>query len=166
MKHIVQAAVCLLAFAVAPAPARGGDLFNAVVLENGDLFVEHLNSLHNCCVDLAHEVEFPGILSIDHEILIREVEPGGPGCDCVCWFDVDLVIHDLPPATYTLHYTWDTDPDLAVEVWATETLTVEKPQPNLLPVEPTTETFLSECHDGDSVPADGVAFDRLKAWYR
>lgn len=159
----VTVLVFVLVFVLAAAPvlAQGEDLFNAVALDNGDLFIQHLNSYHNCCVPIAHEVDIQGF-----RIAVTEIEPYLNGCWCLCWFDVDLVIHDLPPGTYTVSYSWDSDANLYTEVWHTVELTVEKPLPNLLPVEPTSDTFLSECHDGTSVATEGVAFDRLKSWYR
>jgi|GEM_PF-4866934 len=158
----ILTAVLVLTALVGPAAlAQGEDLFNATALENGDVLIEHLNSYHNCCIFIGHEVEVQGF-----DILIKEIEPVLYGCWCTCWFDVEVVISDLPPGTYTIAYTYDTDANIYDEAWVTETFSVEKPLPNLMPVEPTFASVTSECTDGTSVPVPQVTFDRLKAYYR
>jgi hypothetical protein len=65
----------------------------------GMLLLKHVNSGFNCCPDdILAEITLVGNL-----ITITEIEePPGGWCDCICLFDVDYQISDLPPGEYTI----------------------------------------------------------------
>jgi hypothetical protein len=66
----------------------------------GILLLQHVNSGFNCCPD-----EILGDVTITgNHITLTEtesLEPSG-GCFCLCLFDVDYQISDLPPGEYTI----------------------------------------------------------------
>lgn len=66
----------------------------------GILLLKHVNAGFNCCPD-----EILGEIAVmGNTITITEnesLEPSG-GCDCLCLFDVDYQISDLPPGEYTI----------------------------------------------------------------
>ncbi len=81
----------------------------------GTLNITHVNAAFNCC---------PGDLSAtitveDGLILIVEAE-SQPACHCLCLYDVEYEITDLPPGEYTIRiaelYTIESDPALEVDV--------------------------------------------------
>jgi hypothetical protein len=65
---------------------------------SGDtLYISHLNTAFNCC---------PGEISIsvtvsDHTITIRESEKTA-GCHCMCLFDLEMEINELPIGIYRI----------------------------------------------------------------
>ncbi len=65
----------------------------------GVLLLKHVNSGFNCCPD-----EILGeITLVGNTITITENESlESGGCDCLCLFDVDYQINDVPPGEYTI----------------------------------------------------------------
>jgi hypothetical protein len=65
----------------------------------GSLSLRHVNAGFNCCLDdVLAEITLMGNL-----ITIDEIEePPGGWCDCICLYDVDYQINDLPPGEYTI----------------------------------------------------------------
>jgi hypothetical protein len=62
------------------------------------LQLKHVNAVFNCCPD-----SVGGQVRIDnHTITIDETEWVSTPCDCICPFDVDYEIVDLPPGLYTI----------------------------------------------------------------
>ena len=159
-RTILLLTTVLLATA-AGANAQGEDLFNAEVLADGTLLIQHLNSYHNCCIFVTHETVIEGFT-----IAVQEVEPYLNGCWCNCYFDLELSIADLPPGEYAITYTWDDDAHLSTEDWQTAELTAVVPDPELEPGDPQLQTTVSDCHNGGSVWADDVRFGAVKARYR
>jgi hypothetical protein len=79
-------------------------------LQGGDtLFLKHVNACFNCC---------PGGITADvtihnDTIAIAEHE-GTAGCHCLCLFDLDYRIDNIPAGTYTLEFVdqYVTDPNV------------------------------------------------------
>ena len=66
--------------------------------EDSVLTVTHVNVEFNCCmdhVDVTMEIQ-------DFEITLYEVEVTPDPCWCICPFDVETEIANLPPGTYTV----------------------------------------------------------------
>jgi hypothetical protein len=62
------------------------------------LQLRHVNAVFNCCPD-----SVGGEIRIEnHTITIDESEWLSNPCDCVCPFDVDYQVVDLPPGVYTI----------------------------------------------------------------
>jgi len=66
----------------------------------GVLLLEHVNAGFNCCPDeILADVNLQGnVITITED---ESLEPGG-GCDCLCLFDLDYRIDNLPPGEYTI----------------------------------------------------------------
>ena len=63
------------------------------------LLLKHVNAGFNCCPEIAADVTIEGnVISID------EIEISGD-CDCICLFDMDYEIRDLPPGEYIISVT-------------------------------------------------------------
>jgi hypothetical protein len=63
------------------------------------LLLKHVNAGFNCCPEIAADVTIEG-----NVITIEEIEISGD-CDCICLFDMDYEIRDLPPGEYTIRVT-------------------------------------------------------------
>ena len=63
------------------------------------LLLKHVNAGFNCCPDeiLADITIEDNVITIDED---ESLESGG--CDCLCLFDVDYQISNLPPGEYTI----------------------------------------------------------------
>ena len=62
------------------------------------LQLKHINAVFNCCPD-----SVGGEVQIDERVIaINEMEVLTMPCDCICPFDVDYEIVDLPPGLYTI----------------------------------------------------------------
>lgn len=62
----------------------------------GTLLLKHWNAGFNCCPEMATNVSIE-----DNVITIEEIEIAGY-CDCLCLFDLDYEIVQLPPGEYTV----------------------------------------------------------------
>ncbi len=62
----------------------------------GVLLLKHVNAGFNCCPEIAADITIAGDI-----ITIEEIEISGD-CDCICLFDVNYEIRDLPPGEYTI----------------------------------------------------------------
>jgi hypothetical protein len=67
----------------------------------GTLALTHRNAIFNCCPTylLAYISVADNVITITED---EDLEPYG-GCDCVCLFDVDMMIVGLPPGVYTVY---------------------------------------------------------------
>jgi len=79
---------------------------------NGTLSIKHINAGFNCCPVIAADIRFEG-----SAIVIEELDSLlNGGCDCICLFDVDYEITNLPPGQYRIvviePYRWEGDPEL------------------------------------------------------
>ena len=61
-----------------------------------NLTLKHQNAGFNCCPEIATNITI-----INNTITIKEIEISGL-CNCLCLFDLDYEIINLPPATYTI----------------------------------------------------------------
>jgi hypothetical protein len=61
-----------------------------------NLTLKHQNAGFNCCPEIATNITI-----INRTITIKEIELSGL-CNCLCLFDLDYQIINLPPATYTI----------------------------------------------------------------
>ena len=79
----------------------GEDEF-AFSVSGSTLHVAHLNALYNCCVD-----DIVVTLTIEgNSLLLRETDVLTTPCDCMCCYDVESLIENLTPGTYTVEYCW------------------------------------------------------------
>jgi hypothetical protein len=88
----------------------------------GTLTLKHRNAIFNCCPTylFAHTTLVNDTLTVTEG---ENLEPHG-GCDCICLFDVDMMIVDLPPGEYTIHVDelyiatgeWDPREDIEFDV--------------------------------------------------
>jgi hypothetical protein len=60
------------------------------------LLLKHVNAGFNCCPEIAANITIE-----DNIITIEEIEISGD-CDCLCLFDIDYEIRNLPPGEYTI----------------------------------------------------------------
>jgi len=84
----------------------------------GVLALTHRNVVYNCCVtEILAEFSISGnVITIVEDEYLQY----GP-CDCMCFFDVDMAMVDLPPGVYTIHVDelyipyWEGDPNEDIE---------------------------------------------------
>jgi hypothetical protein len=60
------------------------------------LLLKHVNAGFNCCPEIAADITIE-----DNVITIEEIEISGV-CFCLCLFDIDYEIRNLPPGEYTI----------------------------------------------------------------
>jgi hypothetical protein len=97
----------------------------------GLLNFTHVNAGFNCCpTQISAQFDF-----VDQTITVREVEDlSGGGCHCLCLYDLQFEIFDLPPGVYTLQfvepYLNENDPPLTATLVLTgatsDTVCVER----------------------------------------
>lgn len=65
----------------------------------GTLQLTHTNALFNCCFD-----SLTADIDISENIIdiVEHEHPFGGMCDCICLYDIDFEITNLPPAVYTI----------------------------------------------------------------
>ena len=64
---------------------------------NGTLDLTHINAALNCCPEIGEAV-----ITIEEGMIIIDETPIDGVCDCICLFDLDYRIVNLPPGTYLL----------------------------------------------------------------
>jgi Dockerin type I domain len=83
--------------------------------ESGVLSLQHINAAFNCCVDDI----IVDLYSNGDTILIQEAEVN-PNCRCLCLYDLDIVVTNLPPGQYFIKviepYAQEGDPPLEFPV--------------------------------------------------
>lgn len=73
------------------------------------LAIRHVNAAFNCCVDdLSADVVVAG-----SSITVVETETleNGLGCDCLCLYDLDYLVHNPPPGVYSISVTGPYSPE-------------------------------------------------------
>ncbi|RKX25732.1 MAG: hypothetical protein DRP45_05255 [Candidatus Zixiibacteriota bacterium] len=65
--------------------------------ENGTLFIKHWNAVFNCCAI----VWAAPYVSNNITIYVNESFEGAP-CPCLCRYDLEFIIHNLPLGKYTI----------------------------------------------------------------
>ena len=82
-------------------PCVDDDVVQLTVAGN-TLHVLHLNTTYNCCLDA-----IPVTLSIDEDVIrMTETEVVAEPCDCMCCYNVDSAVADLPAGEYLVEYCW------------------------------------------------------------
>ncbi|UCF33977.1 MAG: hypothetical protein JSV78_01465, partial [Phycisphaerales bacterium] len=82
-----------------PCPEPDSFIFT---VEGNTLHVLHENATYNCCLD-----EIVISLSVEDDLLILTEEEIAPmPCWCICCFEAEVTIVDLPPRVYTVEFHW------------------------------------------------------------
>jgi len=89
--------------------------FMSLFKDEHDIIVRHYNAWYNCCLD--YQIDY----SIsENEIIIYEYDVGEP-CDCICFFDLETIIHNLPNGEYLvtlIDIYGDTVGSKSIEIYA------------------------------------------------
>ena len=96
--HTTTAVVLFVLFLVSLASAQTCDEEVLLTTSDGTIEISHLQTMYNCCCAVDSEVLQDGFWIDVHEY---ERLIGG-GCDCLCCFDIEIVIAGLDPGDYTL----------------------------------------------------------------
>ena len=99
-----------------------GDDEILLTVEGTSLHVLHCNAVYNCCCDdivISLEVEESILRLTEEEIL-------GDPCDCMCCYDVEATIVNLPPGTYTVIFGW-LDWNTSAWTYYEENIVIEPP---------------------------------------
>jgi len=96
--HTTTAVVLVVLFLVSLASAQTCDEEVFLTTSDGTIEISHLQTMYNCCCAVDSEVLQDGFWIDVHEY---ERLIGG-GCDCLCCFDIEIVIAGLAPGDYTL----------------------------------------------------------------
>ena len=83
-------------------PGCGDDGFEIVVY-NQSIHITHRSATYNCCPD-----EIAVLLMVEGNVLrVREQEILSMGCLCLCCYDIESTIVNVPSGVYTLEYWWE-----------------------------------------------------------
>lgn len=144
-----------------PAQAQDQDIFEARTQGDGTVHIYHLNAYHNCCSLISNEVSVVG-----YNIYVHDTEPYHGSCWCICYFDVEAVVSDLPAGSYNIEYTYDSDESPSNEDWVVEYLGIVVPEWGTPPADPSFVSSTSDCHELEPVSVDSVRWDHIKSIYR
>lgn len=99
MSKLPSPVVVLLILACAVL-ARGQECEELVYFNtwDGTIGISHIQALNNCCCSIDVQTEQQGYLLDVHEYEVLE----GGGCDCLCCFDIEVVVSGLEPGDYTV----------------------------------------------------------------
>ena len=67
-----------------------------VIVDGNDIHIHHDNAYYNCGLDYVVDFNIEGF-----DITATEGNIGPPA-DCICWFNLESVVYDLPPGEYTV----------------------------------------------------------------
>jgi hypothetical protein len=150
----IAAAAILLAATAVCTHAQTCDELVCFSTYDGTIEMSHFQALNNCCCSIDTEVILDGYLLDIHEYEILE----GGGCDCLCCFDIEVVVAGLDPGDYTVTVVKHT------EYGGTEYL-----GPWIVTVTgtaaPSVRSAFVPCVD-TAVPEDGATWGVIKALYR
>jgi hypothetical protein len=76
-----------------------------IYVEGNDVVVNHYNAIYNCCAVIV--VDFSDERPL-LKLIERETFPGGFPCPCICPYDINARIADLPPGDYRVE-VWNED---------------------------------------------------------
>ncbi len=145
---------CLIAcgLALTPATANGQDPIDdwfELEIDGSTVTVHHNAAFYNCCYETMHYD-----LSVEGDVLtlVETEDLGNLGCYCLCYYDLTVVIEDVPPGAWTLVFVWlDFDGWRQVEL----PFTIEDGDPGTLPE--IAAAVGSECYDdATAVPDEPV----------
>jgi len=159
-RTLIMAGMIAVLFA-GSALAQDQDVFDARSLGEGMVSIQHYNAYHNCCSIIANVVTVDGF-----NIYVTDTEPLHGQCWCICYFDVEAVLSDLPAGNYSIEYTYDADEHPSSEEWLTENLSITVPEWGTAPEDPSFVSSTSDCHDAPVVSTDISDWDHIKAFYR
>ncbi|MBN2564785.1 MAG: hypothetical protein JXB46_03660 [Candidatus Eisenbacteria bacterium] len=99
----MKALICVPVIAVLLATVTGvsGQTCDESVVfrtYDGTIEMAHAQALNNCCCSIEAQVALEGYVLDIHE---NEILEGG-GCDCLCCFDIDVVVCGLEPGDYAV----------------------------------------------------------------
>jgi hypothetical protein len=69
-----------------------------ITVSGNDVTVQHIDAYYNCCLTPVTEVVQEGFV-----INLYEHETGENPCYCLCYFDLETTVYDLPSGTYTIN---------------------------------------------------------------
>ncbi len=69
-----------------------------ITVSGNDVTVLHVDAYYNCCLTPVTEVVQEGFV-----INLYEHETGENPCYCLCYFDLETTVYDLPAGTYTVN---------------------------------------------------------------
>ena len=142
MRHCtITAVVLVVLFLVSPASAQMCDEEVLFATSDGTIEISHLQTMYNCCCAVDSDVLQDGFWIDVHEY--ERLIDGG--CDCLCCFDIEIVIAGLAPGDYTLSIIKHTEHG-GVELVGTWLVTVTGscPPSVLTTYVPCSETGMSE----------------------
>ena len=65
--------------------------------ENGLLSLRHINAGFNCCTDISAD------FSLEDGVIIVTEKEGGEYCHCLCLYDIDYEIDNVPAGSYKIN---------------------------------------------------------------
>ena len=83
-----------------PYPCPGDDQIQLTV-EGNTLHVLHTNATYNCCPD-----DILISLTVEGSLLRLTEEELDQQCYCICCYDVEATVVELPPGEYTVEFCW------------------------------------------------------------
>jgi hypothetical protein len=153
VRNHTAAAVLVALLVVSLASAQTCDEEVRLETSDGTIEISHLQTMYNCCCSVDSDVFQDGFWIDVHEY--EHLIEGG--CDCLCCFDIKVVIAGLEPGDYTLSIVKHSEHG-GVEMVGTWLVTVTGSCPSLI------RTTYVPC--GETGMEDEGTWGMIKALYR
>ncbi len=133
-----------------------------VEVEGARVIVHHDAALYNCCPDpFAYDVQLAGgvMTMVETEVLTNP-------CFCICCFDLQATVEDVPAGDWVLVFEWY---DYESAAWTSDTVSFTVPDvgqgdpPDLAGAE-RSECLVESSVDDPAPP--GIEWGRMKTYYR
>jgi hypothetical protein len=126
------------------------------------LTIEHRSAIYNCCPEpVSYELAWgEGLLTV------TEIIGADPPCDCICCFNLGVVISGIPAGLWTVQFVWLNEEDFQ---WYTEAIQLVVPGVADAGMALQVDHEISDCLDASAVPDPPVphfSWDAVKALYR
>ncbi len=165
MRRMLYLAVILL-LGAAPVAAQqywcwNADGISATVQPGGSVLVRHDAALYNCCPDpIVYDLSVKDRLAV-----LTETALADPPCDCLCCFDLAVVVVGLEPGEWILRFRWF---DTESESWVARDLPVVIPPVAGDGAPAIGDQQRSPCLDHDTGVGEppGTTWSLLKSVYR
>ncbi len=147
-------AVCgFLIASESPAQAEGACVDTLYAAAEGTTIrVYHDGATYNCCPVFGYEVDV-----VADRIVIRELEIES-WCNCICCMDLDVVVEDVPPGSFTVEFHWFDYETAEWQAWELDVSVEDLGQGAIEPALGVSRN--SECYD----PTTGVGQHSPETW--
>ena len=137
------------------------DVVRVEVQGEGTVVVHHDGAYYNCCPD---PIVYDLVVQ-EHILLMKERTLEDPPCDCLCCFDLQATLTDVPPGNWLLVFQWF---DLESQGWTSRSVPFAVPPYSGADTPAVGDHQRSPCLDESTGVTDPppLTWTRVKGQYR